>query len=247
MAVSPLTDEAMWFELGILIASGVLLALILRRHFQKRSQLTILLFLIFLNIAIAIFFMMLSKIYYVYFGAEFLTEADPGFWFESRVLYYRFGFMFIGVSILFAHIFRVKVFEGKPSKWIIYFIYGFCIVIIIDALFFFVFKDLLSNLVLFALVFIYLLLVFVPFSAQSFRQSRSTLLDTSYRNAFFYLGIMGVCFIMVLGFNLLDQLAHFIDNTITYSPFYFLGWISHVIGMLFAYFGFLKPKAGNQR
>ncbi len=242
MVVSPLTDEAMWFELGVLIASGLLLGLILRRHFQKRSELTMLLFMIFLFMAIAIFFMMLAKIYYLFFNAEFLTDSDPWFWFISRVLYYRFGFMFITVSILCTHIFRVKVFEAKPAKWVNYFFYAFGIFIIMWAMVFFIFKDLFLNLILFALLMIFLLLVFVPFSIQSFRQGRSTRLVARYRKAFIFLGLMGVCFIMVLMFNLFDQLAHFIDNNITYSIYYFLGWISHIIGMLFAYFGFLRPK-----
>ncbi len=247
MVVSPLTDEAMWFELGILIASSILLGLILRRHFQKRSELTKLLFLIFFFMAVAIFFMMLAKVYYIYFNAEFLIETDPGFWFIARVLYYRFGFMFIAVSILFTHIFRIKVFEEKPAKWMNYFLYALGIFIIGWAMFVFIFKDLFLNLILFALLMVYLLLVFVPFSLQSFRLGGSTRLDEKYRRAFIFLGLMGICFIGVLLFNLFDQLAHFLDNAVTYSPFYFLGWISHIAGMLFGYFGFLKPKGEENR
>ncbi len=233
----------MWFELGVLIVSSILLGLILRRHFQKRNELTKLLFLIFLNMTIAIFFMMLAKIYYLFFNAEFLVETDPGFWFISRVLYFRFGFLFIATSTLCAHVFHVKVFEEKPAKWINYFNYIFGIFIMFWAMVVFLFKDLLLNLALFVFLMLYLLLVFAPFAKQSFRAGRSTLLEAPFRKAFMYLGLMGVCFIWVLGFNMLDQLAHFIDNNITYSPFYFLGWIVHIVGMLCAYFGFLNPRA----
>ncbi len=243
VAISPLTDDAMYFELGILIASGVLLSLILRRHLQKRSTLTLLLFIIFLNMAIAIFFIMLAKIYvYQYNNGETLLQSDPWFWFIARVMDFRFGFMFIAVSILCAQIFRAKVFDKTPGQWVNYLEYLLGIFTVGWAMIAFQFKNTFLNVLLFALLMGYLLLVFIPFSLKSFRSGRSTLVDERYRHAFIYLGLMGVCFIGVLGFNLVDQILHFFNNEVTYSIFYFLGWTSHLIGMLFAYFGFLRPK-----
>lgn len=200
-----------------------------------------LLFLMFLNMAIAIFFIMLAKVYYLYFITETFSESTPGFWFISRVLDLRIGFIFIVVSILCSQIFRVKVFDEKPARWINYSINLLGIFITGWGLFVYEYANLIPNAIFFGLVMLILLLVFIPFSLKSFHSGRSSLIDPQYKRAFFYLGLMGVCFIAVLVFDGIDQAVHLVDGG-TYSIFYFLGWVSHIIAMLFAYFGFLGPN-----
>ncbi len=208
---------------------------------KKRSELTLLLFLMFLNMAIAIFFIMSAKIYYLYFITETFSESTPGFWFISRVLDLRIGFIFIIGSILCAQIFRVKVFDQKPARWINYSIFIFGIFIIGWGLIVYEYANLIYNAIFFGMVMLLLLLVFVPFSVKSFHSGRSSLIEAHYKRPFFYLGLMGLCFIGVLAFDGVDQAVHLISGG-TYSIFYFLGWLSHIAAMLFAYFGFLGPK-----
>ncbi|MFX1259383.1 MAG: hypothetical protein ACFFAN_16125, partial [Promethearchaeota archaeon] len=66
-----------------------------------------------------------------------------------------------------------------------------------------------------------------------------------YKKAFLSLAIMCLTFILVFLFVLLDRITILLGGE-HFSIFYFLIWISVLIGFVAAYLGYFKPKSSEK-
>ncbi|MFX1381711.1 MAG: hypothetical protein ACFFBP_04640, partial [Promethearchaeota archaeon] len=108
------------FELIVIIIAIILLILILIKYLTKKHKLTLYLFIIFLNLTLAIIFSWLSKVFYVYandWGLNYLfNESIPApdifqTWFIYRIAEFRISFVFFAIGMYYSYILKVKLFE----------------------------------------------------------------------------------------------------------------------------------------
>jgi len=100
--------------------------------------------------------------------------------------------------------------------------------------------DKLYHLGTFLIVFVYVFIVYLEFiikSTKLFRHIEKK--DKIYRNAILSLVIMAYGFISAMLMFVFDR-VFFTDP---YSIFYYLADVSILIGIIFAYFGYVKPKS----
>ena len=236
----------MVYETIVIIVTGILLVLILKKYYEKKHQLTFLLFLIFLNWFFAIVFSWLSKILIIYSGIDWIVDnslPDPGTlqsFFILRILDFRISFLFVTIAILLSYIFEVNIFEkGYTRKKL--FAFTFAIFTAAYSFFVYVRNFLLLDVLAFLFVAIYMLIIYLSFVSKTFQAYKATR-DEIYKKAFLSLSIMSICFILVFIMFLIDRILIFLGST-GFTFFYFMAWTSAVVGMLFAYLGYIKPKS----
>ena len=235
----------MIFELSIIIIASLVLVLIFQKYRERKHELTLYLFIIFLNFVIAIFFSWLVKVLDLYSGIEYLVEGnpDPGTvesWFLLRISSFRFTFVFVAIALLFSYILRVKLFDHEyvqAEKIAVLSFFGFNVFFL---LVFFEKGNLLLDLLAFLFIAILMFGVYFPFVMRSLQAYRSVTTPV-HKRAFLSLTIMGVSFILILIFEFLDRMLIFLGFS-SYSAFYFLGWAFALIGIVFAYLGYIRPK-----
>lgn len=232
----------MIFESFILIFAVILLVLILRKYFIKRHRLTLLLFIIFLCYTIAIVFSWLSKIFAVLQWDE-VQDNPVVSWFYYRISDFRFSELLVTVAIFLSYILKVNVFE-KGYKTIykyITIVYGViaCLYIVII----YENENDLLDVGAFLLVFIYMVMIYGPFLRRSIGSYRAVA-EKSYKQGFLSLAIMSVSFMLIfLGFAV-DRVFILLGSP-GFTVFYFLGWTFAIIGIFGAYYGYIRPKAGE--
>ena len=247
--MSDLTFIGMVFETTIIIIAAIVLALILMKYLQKRHQLTLYLFLIFLFYLIAIIFSWLSKILVLYSGVEYIyntTLPDPGTllsWFVLRITDFRFSFFALTIAIFISYILKVNVFEKGYNRIhkIIVIIYG--IITIAYSILIYVRGNTLVDAGAFLLIFLYMAMIYIPFFISSYKSF--TLAETkTIKNAFISLALMSIFYILVPFNFLIDRLLILFGGS-GFSLFYFLAWIFVLCGMIASYFGYIRPKASE--
>ena len=186
---------------------------------------------------------MLSKVYYVYFDAQNMTESTHGYWWIIRIIHYRIGFMFLTLSSYFIFVFKGKIFEKSISKTYHWFMIAFLIFILMFLLLIFDINNILYPILSFGFVFIYTSIVYFPMMIKSYQISKKIVdYDPNFRSAFLSLSVMCFCFIMLFVFFIIDQIIHMINGA-TYTLFYFIGWLFVFLGEIFAYYGYIRPKS----
>ncbi len=216
------------------------------RYFEKRNKLTLYLFMIFLNFVIAIVFSWLSKVIVLYSGIEYVYNnalPDPGTslsWLLLRIIDFRFSFVFVTISTFFSYILKVSIFEkgyNQIHKTIVI-IYG-CFTVIYSLLAYQrgnTFLDVLA----FLFVLIYLSMIYIPFLIRSFNTYKKVN-EQVYKKAFLSLVIMSLSFMLVFLSFLIDRILILLGDP-GFTIFYFMGWTLVVIGIMGAYFGYIRPK-----
>lgn len=237
---------AMVYEGIIIIIGSCLLFLIAIKYARNRNYLILLLFLIILNILMAIFFSWLSKVHILYSGIDYLQDESvpdpltPSSWILLRISDFRFSFLFITIATAISYVFRVKVFERgfKRPQEIIVIIYS-CFTAFFS---FFIYQkgNLLLDVLTFFFVFILMFIVYLPFMTRSFRSYKNTR-SNIYRKAFLSLGVMSLSFILSLFCFLIDRIYIFYGH-FGFTLFYFLAWIFVLIGISGIYFGYIYPN-----
>ena len=239
--------SGMIFESVIIILTSIFLVFILSKYYKKRHELTLLLFIIFFFYLLSIIFSWLSKVLVLFSGEEYIYNSsapDPGTplsWIILRILDFRISFIFLTVAVYLSHVFEVKVFEVAAKKGHRITILIFGLITIIYSLFIYSRGNTLLDAIAFLLVAVYMGIIYGPFCTKSFKL-RKQASDVAIKKAFFSLAIMSIFFILVLVNFFLDRLTILLGGP-GFSVFYFLGWICVLVGMLFAYYGYIKPKA----
>ena len=237
---------AIIYEGIIIIIGSWFLLLIAIKYVKNRNYLILLLFLIILNLIIAIFFSWLSKVHILYSGIDYLQDDSvpdpltPSSWILLRISEFRISLLFITIAIAISYVFKVKVFERgfKRPQEIIVIIYS-CFTAFFS---FFIYQkgNLLLDVLTFFFVFILMLIVYLPFMIRSFRSYKNTR-SNIYRKAFLSLGIMSICAILTL-FCFLINLIYVFYGHPGFTLFYFLAWIFVLIGIFGVYFGYIYPN-----
>ena len=247
--MSNLVFVGMIFESTIIVISVIVLVLILMKYFQKKHQLTLYLFLIFLFYLMAIIFSWLSKVLVLGSGIDYIyntTLPDPGTlqsWFVLRITDFRFSFFFLTIAIFLSYILKVNVFEKGYNRVhkIIVIIYG--IITMAYSLLIYERGNTLVDAGAFLLIFVYMAMIYIPFFISSYK-SFTLAKDKTYRNAFLSLALMSIFYILVPFNFLIDRLLILFGGP-GFSLFYFLAWIFVLCGMIASYFGYIRPKASE--
>jgi hypothetical protein len=244
--MSELVFIGMTFESFIIIIAIILLILILKKYYEKRHQLTLYLFLIFLFYVIAIVFSWLSKILVLYSGIEYVynqAASDPGTflsWTLLRIADFRISFVFLSIAIFLSYILKVNVFEKGYNNIfrIIVIIYtfitgGYSLVIYQRG-------NTLLDAIAFLLIFLFMAIIYIPFFIRSYESYKSSD-EKVVKNAFFSLALMSIFFIIVPLNFLIDRIMILLGGP-GFSVFYFLAWTFVILGVVGAYFGYIKPR-----
>ncbi len=57
---------------------------------------------------------------------------------------------------------------------------------------------------------------------------------------------MSICYILVFFNFFLDRLCMLVFDVLGFTPFYYAAWASGIIAVFCAYFGYIRPKAGEK-
>lgn len=240
----------MVFESVIIVCASSILVLILLKYLEKRHQLTLYLLIIFLLYTVAIIFSWLSKILILYSGIEYIMDRllpDPvtiSSWFIYRIIDFRISFVFLSIAIYLSYVLKVKVFEkGYKTVERIIVIITF-IATLLCSIFLYESNDnflhYLLDAIAFLLIFIFMAMIYFPFMVRSFQSYRLAEQDL-YKKAFLSLCLMSLFFILVPFNFLLDRLTILAGGP-GFTIFYFLAWIFVFLGIVGAYFGYIRPR-----
>ena len=237
------------YELIILILMSLLLILILRRYLERKHQLTLNLFFIFLCFTFGILFSWISKLLVIFSDIQYIkdiyTPTDPGTfesWFVLRIVDFRFAFIAVTVAIYFSYVFKVKIFQeegANPIHRIIVITFG--IWTIIYNLFFYVAGSQLLMILAFFFPFVYMSMVYFPFMKCSINSCLETD-DIVFKKAFLSLIIMCIGFMAIFFFFTVDRVLILLGSP-RFTIFYFMAWASVLIAMFGAYLGYIRPKS----
>ena len=230
------------FEGSLIFLIAVFLLLIFIKYIKGRSKLKLLVFWIFFFIFIAFLLVFTSRLTYYSLDVENYPNLISR-WFLLRIGWYRFSFALIIVSTYFSYILKEAIFDSKRNKGM----YVVMVLLGIGGIAFSLISsstdagaDYYLHLGVFIVVFVYVCIVYIEFiikSTKLFKHIEKT--NKTYRNAILSLIIMAYCFISAMLMFVCDRL--FIEAP--YSVFYYLADVSILVGIIFAYFGYVKPKA----
>jgi len=233
----------MVFELFIITFAAILLILIFRKYLIKRHKLTRLLFIIFINYFIAIWFSLISKVLVV-FQVILVQDGSILAWILNLITDFRLSEFFVTFAIFLSYVLKVNVFEkgyNTIQKFAVI-IYG--ILTCIYVLFIYESGNTLLDIIAFLIVFIYMVMVYTPFLRRAIESYRGVQ-EKIYRQAFLSLAIMSVCFMLIFLNFAIDRLFIFLGSP-GFTVFYFLAWIFALAGIFGAYYGYIRPKTSEQ-
>ena len=240
----------MSFESFIIVIACILLALILRKYYEKgKHKLTLYLFLIFLFYVIAIFFSWLSKILVLYSNIGYAYNSsipDPGTllsWIILRITDFRLSFVFLAIAIFISYILKVNIFEKDYKKTHRIIIITYSIVTVLYSLLIYQRGNTLLDVIAFLLIFLFMAMIYFPFFFSSVNSYKSSQ-EKRFKNAFLSLALMAIFFIIVPFNFLIDRLLILFGGP-GFSVFYFLAWIFVLLGIIAAYYGYIRPRTTN--
>ena len=238
----------MSFESFIIVIASILLALILRKYYEKnKHKLTLYLFLIFLFYVIAIFFSWLSKILVLYSNIDYIAYntslPDPGTvlsWIILRITDFRISFVFLTIAIFLSYVLKVNIFEKDYKKTHRAIVIIYSIVTVLYTLLIYERGNVLLDAIAFLLIFIFMAMIYFPFFFSAINSYKSSQ-ERKFKNAFLSLALMAIFFILVPFNFLLDRLLILFGGP-GFSVFYFLAWIFVLLGIIASYFGYIRPR-----
>ena len=233
----------MVFEIFIIFFSAVLLLLIIKKYFIKRHKLTRLLLIIFTGYFLAILFSWISKVFVVV-QLNVIQDGSIIAWMFNIILDFRLSEFFVTVAIFLSYILKVNVFEkgyNTLQKYIII-IYGIftCVYVLII----YENDNVLLDIIAFLLVFIYMVMVYIPFLRRAIQSYRGVE-EKIYKQAFLSLAIMSFSFTLIFLNFAIDRVLIFLGSP-GFTLFYFLAWISAIVGIFGTYYGYIRPKASEK-
>ncbi|TXT53435.1 MAG: membrane protein of unknown function [Promethearchaeota archaeon] len=232
----------MIFESFIIIIAVILLILIMQRYYEKRHELTLYLFSIFLNYVIAILFSWLSKIMVV---AQIFNILDPTSllgWFLYRIKDFRLSEFFVVIGIFISYIFKVKIFDdGEYNLLQKYLVIAYGIASGIYILIFYQVNNVLLDVIAFLLVAFYMCIIYIPFMRSSIKAYKSVEQE-GFKNAFLSLTVMAFSFLLIF-FNFFIDRLFILFGSLGFTLFYYLAWSFVLVSVISAYLGYIKPKS----
>lgn len=238
----------MIFEMIITIIGAIISWLILRKYLIRRNQLTLYLFIIFINFVMAVIFAWISKIIvltteidYEYNQPNVKFPNTPLNWLLFRIVDFRISILFVAIAVIYSYLLKIGVFEKTYSKnqRILVFIFGGYVI------FFTVFVYERGNTLLDAINFLNILIfmaaIYISFIIR-LMEAYKTVSDPTFKRAFLSLAIMSLSFILTFIFVLIDRIT-IIMGSQGFTIFYFLAWSFVIVGFLGAYLGYIRPKS----
>ncbi|MFX0008386.1 MAG: hypothetical protein ACFFA7_04415 [Promethearchaeota archaeon] len=162
-------------------------------------------------------------------------------WMYNITVDFRLSEFFVTIAIFLSYILKVGVFEKGYIKWqrIVVIIYGiFCCFYV---LFIYLNDNHLLDVFAFLFVFIYMVLVYGPFLRRSIESYRAVK-EKAYKQAFLSLAIMSFSFMLIFLWFAIDRVFVLLGNP-GFTAFYYLAWISAIVGIFGAYYGYIRPKS----
>jgi len=237
----------MVFESFIIVIAVILLTLVYIKYTQKKHHLTLTLFVIFLNYTLAILFSWLSKVMVLYSGIEYIyNDAIPDpqtidSWILYRIVDFRISFVFMAIAIFLSYILKVNVFEKGYNKVHKIVVFTYTIFTLGYIILGYQRGNTLLDVFAFLLIFVFMAAIYIPFFFRAFQSYRSTDNET-FKNAFLSLALIWIAFILIPLNFLFDRILILLGGP-GFSVFYFLAWVFGILGMLGAYFGYIRPKS----
>lgn len=238
------------FEASLIFLIALFLLLILIKYRKGKSKLKLLVFWIFFFILLAFLGVLASRLTYYpgswsVYGAE--AYPDPTIrWFLLRIGWYRFSFVLILISSYFSYLLKEAIFDTKRKKgqhFTMVFVY------VVGSIFSLATpsseSDFVYYLSTFLIVFLYVFAVYIEFIIKSIRLHKHIEKNNkTYRIAILSLIIMAFCFITAILMFVSDAVLKIaVESVNDYTVFYYLADVSILVGIIFAYFGYVRPKA----
>jgi hypothetical protein len=202
-----------------------------------------------LNYTLAIVFSWLSKILVLYSGIDYIYNnllPDPQTlesWILYRITDFRISFVFVTIAIFLSYILKVNVFEKGYNKILRIIVFIYAIFTLIYNIFIYQRGNTLFDVFAFFFIFIFMAAIYIPFFIRAFQSYKSTENQT-FKIAFLSLALMCVFFVLILLNFFVDRLLILLGGP-GFSVFYFMAWIFGILGMLGAYFGYIRPKSNT--
>lgn len=208
---------------------------------------TLNLFLGYLCFTIAIFFSWLAK-FYLWQHAE---DALEGPYLLQLIYKFKFSMMFVIIADYFMYfffgiIFNENLVPPERSKKLIIIKIAEISIIALSHLPAFILNSAELALTTDAIGFFIMILdmfIYVPMGIKAFKSSKIKAFGKKYT----YIGIMCLFMFNTAVMFLLDRVTMILEipgpfGELGYTIFYFLGWSSVIVAMIFAMFGFVRKK-----
>ncbi len=244
-----IADVAFFYEVGIFIVFNILLWMVIQRRKEKKTDLTDILFKVFLGYDVAILFSAVSKMFNAIWGGvpEVYYDSDA-LWLIARLHAGRFGFVGVIIGTIYSYELFLRVFKKDMPETQRKLVIGVGIIIIIFLAVVYQFNTdaggavQIYELIAFGLILLYMMVVYIPFMKNAFQLARRIPDEEAvYKKGIKSLGYMATSFIMIFFSFVLDRLMLILFNW-AYSVFYFLAWAFVLVGTYSAYTGFIKPS-----
>jgi hypothetical protein len=235
------------YESIVIVIAIILLILIYLKYREKRHELTLYLFIIFVLYNLGILFSWMSKLFVVLRLDTVVGGYTPFGWFFYRIMSFRVSELMICIAIFFSYVLKVKLFhEGYYNKVHKYIVIIFGVFTSIYVFLFYLYEDtsfaVLLDTIAFLLTSIFMGMIYFPFFYRSF-EAYKTVKEEQYKKAFLSLGIMSICYILIFVNFFLDRLLILLLDIPGFTPFYFLAWALAIVATTGAYYGYIRPKA----
>ncbi len=235
------------YESVIITIAVCLLILIYLKYREKRHELTLYLFIIFILYNLGILFSWMSKLFVVLKLDTVVGGYTPFGFIFYRIMSFRISELMICIAIFLSYILKVKLFhKGYYNTVHKYIVIIFGTFTSIYVFFFYLYEDtsfaVLLDTIAFLLTSIFMGMVYFPFFYRSF-EAYKTVKEKQYKKAFLSLGIMSICYILIFVNFFLDRLLILLLEIPGFTPFYYLAWIVAIVAIAGAYFGYIRPKA----
>jgi hypothetical protein len=159
------------------------------------------------------------------------------------IIDFRLSEFFVTIAIFLSYILKVNVFEKGYNTILKYVVIIFGVFACIYVLFIYENNNTLLDIIAFLIVFIYMVMVYAPFLRRAIESYRRVD-EKVYKNAFLSLAIMCLSFMLIFLNFAIDRVLIFLGSP-GFTAFYFLAWISAIIGIFGTYYGYIKPKASE--
>ena len=232
---------------GIVACLWLIMLIIILNHYRnKKSKMTAFLLASFTSYFLGLVFSWIAKfiqLSYGYNSIELFPSNTPSLWLIARITQYRLSFAFLVGGAYFTNKFQGLVFDKEPKQLRNQVMLVLTIVTILFSLILYFPSQEIFDLITFGLAFITLLICYVPFMLQAFKLGfKMEKAAKVYKTAFISLGIMCICFLMILFGMLFDRvMIIFVEGNEGYTVFYYMGWISAIIGVFTTFMGYIRP------
>ncbi len=244
-----IADIALYYEIGIFLLYNYFLRLVYLRRKEKPTHLTNLLFKVFIGYDFAIIFSIVSKLFNVIWGGvPYQIVPENSLWIVGRLHSGRFGFVGATIGTIYSYELYLSIFKKQVNQrkrkimlavgigTIIFLVFGYQFDIDTNS------AVQIYELIAFILMFLFMVLVYIPFMKSAFYLARRIGEEQShYSGGIKSLGHMASSFIGIFFSLVLDRVMLIAFNW-AYSAFYFLSWVFAITGIYAAYAGYIKPS-----